>query len=264
MNTRLKLIDKKRIVIKIGSASLTYKETGHINFSKMEKFVRQISDLKNRGKEVILVTSGAIAVGVNALTMENKPQKIEDKQAVAAVGQAALIMLYQKLFREYNQIVGQVLITKDLIQHPGRKVNAINTFNALLHFGAIPVVNENDTVATEEIEFGDNDTLSAIVAGLVKADLLILLSDINGLYDCDPSKNPEAKLISEVTEIDEKIENMASGAASKVGTGGMITKIEAAKLANKFDIDMVIANSDTDQIIDRIINGEDIGTIFCC
>lgn len=259
---RSELLDKKRIVIKIGSSSVTHEKTGHISLSKMEKFVRQIADLKNAGKEVVLVTSGAIAVGVSALNLLERPTNIEDKQAVAAVGQASLMMLYQKLFREYNHIVGQVLITKDLVEYDHRKQNAINTFNSLLHMGVIPIVNENDTVSTEEIEFGDNDTLSAIVAELINADLLILLSDIDGLFDCDPRDNNCATLIDKVKEINYEIEQMATGTNSKTGTGGMYTKIQAAKIATSNGIDMIIANSDTEHIIERLIKGEVLGTIF--
>ncbi|MBC7959305.1 MAG: glutamate 5-kinase, partial [Vallitaleaceae bacterium] len=260
MNLRNQLLDKRRIVIKIGSSSLTHKETGHISVSKMERFVRQISDIKNSGKEVILVTSGAQAVGRSALNLMKKPDILAQKQAVAAVGQASLMMLYQKLFREYNLTVGQVLITKDLIEHEGRKENAINTFRALLDYNVIPIVNENDTVSTEEIEFGDNDNLSAIVSGLVNADLLIILSDIDGLYDSDPRSNPNAQLISEVNGVDESIVHMASGVGSKVGTGGMITKLQAAKFANDRGIDMVIANSETDQVLHKILQTQTIGT----
>jgi len=262
MKTRNIIKDKKRIVIKIGSSSLTHKETGHISVSNMERFVRQITDLKNSGKEVVLVSSGAIAVGLSALNIKNKPQDLSEKQAIAAVGQASLMMIYQKLFREYNKTVGQVLITKDLIEHEGRKKNAINTFKALLEYGTIPIVNENDTVSTEEIEFGDNDNLSALVATLVNADLLIILSDIDGLYDNDPKANPNAQLIHEVYSVDESIETMASGAGSKVGTGGMVTKLQAAKLATEYGIDTIIANSETHHVIYRIMEMDEIGTIF--
>ncbi len=263
MELRSQLKDKNRIVIKVGSSSLTHKETGHISVAKMERFVRQIADIKNSGKEVVLVTSGAQAVGLSALNLQKKPDIIAEKQAIAAVGQASLMMLYQKLFREYNHTVGQVLITKDLIEHEGRKENAINTFNALLNFNVIPIVNENDTVSTEEIEFGDNDNLSAIVAGLVNADLLIILSDIDGLYDSDPRTHPDAQLIYEVKKIDASIIAMASGAGSKVGTGGMTTKLQAAKFANENGIDMIIANSETEGVLYKILKGQLMGTLFC-
>jgi glutamate 5-kinase len=259
---RSELINKDRIVIKIGSSSITHSETGHISILKMEKFVRQIADLKNSGKEVVIVSSGAQAVGLSTLNLTERPTNIEGKQAVAAVGQASLMMLYQKLFSEYNNTVGQILITKDLLEHCNRKKNAINTFNELLHMGVIPIVNENDTVSTEEIEFGDNDTLSAIVSELIDADLLILLSDIDGLYDSDPNNNCNAQLIDKVKNIDYDIEKMATGSKSKVGTGGMSTKIQAAKIATSNGIDMIIANANTEHVIDRIIEGEVIGTIF--
>ncbi len=262
MDYREKLIDKKRIVIKVGSSSLTHKETGYISVAKMERFVRQISELKKSGKEVVLVTSGAQAVGRSALNLKVKPTHIEDRQATAAVGQASLMMLYQKLFREYNDTVGQVLITKDLVEHEGRKRNTINTFEALLRYDVIPIVNENDTVSTEEIEFGDNDNLSAIVAELISADLLIILSDIDGLYDDNPKTNPHAKLLHTVEHISDEVEGMASGAGSAVGTGGMTTKIQAAKVANDNGIDMVIANSEMEYVLYRILKGEEIGTIF--
>jgi glutamate 5-kinase len=259
---RQTLKDKRRIVVKIGSSSLTHRETGKIDFYYLEKFVRQIVDLKNSGREVLIVTSGAIAVGISELGLHHKPESIEEKQAVAAVGQSALMMIYQKLFSEYNQNVGQVLLTKDIIDRPDRKENAVNTLNALLKLGVIPIVNENDTVSTEEIEFGDNDTLSALVAGIVGADLVILLSDINGLYNDNPKNNPDAKLINKVYSIDNEVEGMASGAGSLVGTGGMITKIHAAKIAKSYGIYLIIANSKTDNIIHRIMTGADVGTIF--
>ncbi len=262
MKTRKRLTSKKRIVIKIGSSSLTHPETGHISIAKMEKFVRQISDIKQSGKEVILVSSGAVAVGLSALYQKKKPKKLSEKQAAAAVGQASLMMLYQKLFREYNQMVAQILLTRDVIEQDIRKQNAINTFEALLKYGTIPIVNENDTISTEEIEFGDNDNLSALVASLTDSDLLIILSDIDGLYDSNPKENDEAKLIHEVQKIDQTIEDMASGTASNVGTGGMVTKIQAAKVAAEAGIDTIIANAETDHVLYRIMNKETIGTIF--
>ena len=259
---RQALLDKKRIVVKVGSSSLTHQETGHISIAKLEKLIRQLADLKNSGKDVVLVSSGAQAVGISALNLSEKPKEIEKKQAVASVGQASLMMIYQKLFREYSLVSSQVLITKDIIDHPKRKSNATNTFEALLAYGVIPIVNENDTVATDEIEFGDNDTLSAIVAELVSADLLILLSDIDGLYDSDPTMSMDARLITDIATIDDQVTEMASGSNSEVGTGGMITKIEAARIATEAGIDMVIANSETPQVLSKIINGERIGTHF--
>ncbi|MCT4544065.1 MAG: glutamate 5-kinase [Vallitalea sp.] len=262
MTIREKLKNKNRIIVKIGSSSLTHESTGEINYYRLEKLIRELTDLKNMGKEVILVSSGAIAVGINTLNLSTRPELLEEKQAAAAVGQANLMMIYQKIFSEYNQKVAQILITKDLIDQPTRRTNAQNTLNTLLKMGAIPIVNENDTVATEEIVYGDNDTLSAIVGKLVGADLLILLSDIDGLYNEDPRKNKNAKLISEVSEITDYIEHMAGGAGSSCGTGGMATKISAAKIATSNSMDMIISNANIDNVIEKIIYGEEIGTLF--
>ncbi len=262
MKHRTHLSDKKRIVIKIGSSSITHESTGHISLAKLEKYVRQIADLKNSGREVVLVTSGAQAVGVSTMNLPVRPDRIDQRQAIAAVGQASLMMIYQKLFREYSQIAGQVLITKDVVDHPVRLQNAINTFKALLEYNVIPIVNENDSVAYDEILFGDNDTLSAIVAKMVDADLLILLSDIDGLFDEDPRENPEATLINTVHDVNDDIESMASGSKSAVGTGGMSTKIMASKIATEAGIDMIIANATEPQVIERVMSGELIGTLF--
>jgi len=259
---RLHLCDTKRIVIKIGSSSITHEKTGHISIQRLEHFVRQISDLKNSGKEVIIVTSGAQAVGISALNMKTKPQELDYKQAVAAVGQASLMMLYQKLFREYNHQVGQILITKDVIENETRNRNARNTFKALLEMGVIPIVNENDTVSTEEIEFGDNDRLSATVAILTDAQLLILLSDIDGLYNKDPKVHSDATIVPVVSKINSDIFNMAGVSRSNVGTGGMITKLLAAEMVNEAGIDMIIANASTPYVIQKIDSGQVIGTIF--
>lgn len=256
------LSGKKRIVIKIGSSSITHEETGHLSIAKMEKYVRQIADLKNSGREVVLVTSGAQAVGVSTLNLPKKPDRIDQRQAIAAVGQASLMMIYQKLFREYSQTAGQVLITKDVVDEPVRLANTVNTFRALLEYNVVPIVNENDSVAYDEILFGDNDTLSAIVAKMVDADLLILLSDIDGLFDADPRTNPEASLINTVHDVNEDIESMASGAKTSVGTGGMSTKIIASKIATKAGIDMIIANAQEPYVIQRIMEGELLGTLF--
>lgn len=259
---RQALTNKKRIVVKVGSTSLTHPTTGHISIAKMEKLIRQLVDLKNSGKDVILVSSGAQAVGISALNLREKPTVMAKKQAVASVGQASLMMIYQKLFREYGLVSSQVLITKDIIDHPQRKENATNTFKALMDYGVIPIVNENDTVATDEIEFGDNDTLSAIVAELVAADLLILLTDIDGLYDKDPGKDRDAKLIHDIERVNGQVKAMASGSNSQVGTGGMVTKIEAATIATKHGIDMVIANAEAEDVLQRILDGERVGTHF--
>ena len=262
MEHRRHLIEAKRIVIKVGSSSITHEDTGHISLQKLDHFVRQVSDLKNSGKEVIVVTSGAQAVGVSALNLKKRPILLEEKQAVAAVGQASLMMIYQKLFSEYNHQVGQVLITKDVIDNKSRNKNARNTLKALLRMNVIPIVNENDTVATEEIEFGDNDRLSATVALLSDADLLILLSDIDGLYDKDPKVHEDASIITLVPKMTDDIYNMAGASKSKVGTGGMVTKLMAAEMVTAKGIDMIIANSSTPYIIQKIKDGDDIGTIF--
>jgi glutamate 5-kinase len=256
------LKDKKRIVIKIGSSSLTHWETGSINLLKMEKLVRVLTDLQNQGKDVILVSSGAIAVGREAFGLKEKPKEKAMKQACAAVGQARLMMVYQKLFGEYNQIPAQILMTKYTMINDISRENAQNTFEELFKMGVIPIVNENDTVSTDEIEFGDNDTLSAIVTALVHGDLLILLSDIDGLYTDDPHKNPEAKFIDYVEIIDDSLIEMGKGSNSLVGTGGMSTKISAARIATDSGADMVIANGDDVYVINDIIEGKNIGTLF--
>lgn len=263
---RKALKDKKRIVIKIGSSSLQHKETGDLDYVKLEKLVRQLCDIRNKGKDVILVTSGAIAVGKKAVGIKEFSEdinKIAQKQACAAVGQARLMMTYQKIFAEYNQVAAQILMTKNTIVDNLNRYNAHNTFSELLNMGVIPIVNENDTVATYEIEIGDNDTLSAIVAALVGADLLILLSDIDGLYTDDPRQNKDARFIEVVPEITEEFMNMGKASTgSNVGTGGMNTKMIAAKIATNSGVDMVIANSKDIQVIHEILEGENIGTLF--
>lgn len=253
---------KKRVVIKVGTSSLVHKETGYINLVKLEKLVRVISDIRNRGIDVVLVSSGAISVGRKALGIQGRPSSVAQKQACAAVGQGQLMMIYQKLFAEYNQTSAQILMTKTTILKELNRTNAQNTFEELLRMGVIPVVNENDTVSTEEIEFGDNDNLSAVVSALVKADLLILLSDIDGLYTDDPNKNKDAKLISIVTEINEELQKMAKGVSSDFGTGGMATKIAAARIANDSGADMIIANGADFGILNDIMEGKEIGTLF--
>ncbi len=267
---RESLKTKQRIVVKIGSSSLQHPETGDLDYIKLEKLVRELCDLRNQGKDVVLVTSGAIAVGRKALnrkTAENMSDHQEEaiaiKQACSAVGQARLMMTYQKIFAEYNQIAAQILMTKNTIVDNLNRYNAHNTFSELLKMGVIPVVNENDTVATYEIEIGDNDTLSAIVAALVDADLLILLSDIDGLYTDDPRHNPKAEFIGQVDHLTDELMGMGKASTgSSVGTGGMNTKLVAAKIAVSSDIDMVIANSRDIGVIHRIIEGEEVGTLF--
>jgi glutamate 5-kinase len=260
---RERLKNKKRIIIKIGSSSLTHLETGHLDLDKMERLVRILTNLRNQGKDVILVSSGAIAVGRNALGLLEKPTERTIKQACAAVGQARLMMVYQKLFAEYNQIAAQILMTKDTMINDISRSNAQNTFNELFRMGVIPIVNENDTVSTDEIDFGDNDTLSAIVTALVGGDLLILLSDIDGFYTDDPHKNKDAKLISCVDKINEELLKMAkSSTGCNLGTGGMATKLSAAKIANASGSDMVITSGDNIRNINNVIEGKESGTLF--
>lgn len=259
---RSKLKDKKRIVFKIGTSTLTHEETGALDLVKMEKFVRILTDLHNQGKEIVIVSSGAIGVGRKALGLVGKPEERSLKQACAAVGQIRLMTVYQKLFSEYNQGTAQVLMTKITIANDISRHNAQNTFRELLKLGIIPIVNENDTVATDEIDFGDNDYLSAIVSAIVGADLLVLLSDIDGLYTDDPNCNPEAKLIPLVEQITDEMLGMAKGPSSDVGTGGMSSKVEAAGIANDAGADMVILNGDNMEHITRLFAGEEIGTLF--
>ncbi len=256
--------DKKRIVVKIGSSSLTHRETGRLNFSKLEVLVRELSDLHNQGKDVVLVSSGAIAVGTAALGQGADPKgDVSKKQACAAVGQARLMMIYQQLFSEYNQMAGQILMTKNTMVDALNRRNAKNTFEELLKLGTIPIVNENDTISTYEIQFGDNDTLSAVVAALIQADLLIMLSDVDGLYTDDPRQNPEASFVELVDSIDEDVMNMGKNSiGSGVGTGGMATKLTAAALSTAAGADTVIANGDDFHNIHRIIEGKKIGTIL--
>lgn len=257
------LKDYKRVVIKIGSSSLTHPQTGGLNFSKMEHLVRAICDFRNSGLDVCLVSSGAIAVGREVIGIKERPSDLSIKQACAAVGQGRLMMTYQKLFGEYNQNSGQILMTKNTIINPVSRKNAANTFEELFGLDVVPIVNENDTVSTYEMQFGDNDTLSAIVASLTKADLLILLSDIDGLYSDDPHKNPDAELIKEVTNIDDKVFGMAKDSTgSNVGTGGMATKLMAAKIATYSGADMIIANAGKTDILYDIMNDDFTGTLF--
>ncbi len=261
-NSREKLKDKKRIVIKIGSSSITHGETGAPDYAKLEILVRELCNLKNMGKDVVLVSSGAIAVGRQAMGFRQRPGTLAEKQACAAVGQAQLMMTYQKLFGEYGHTAAQVLLTKYLIDNPESRANAVNTFSELMKLGAIPVVNENDTVATHEIQFGDNDTLSALVASLIHADLLILLSDIDGLFTDDPHVNPKARFIEVVEKLDEQLLGMGKDSASDVGTGGMATKLTAAQIAVNAGADMVIANGRDFHVIHKIIQGRPYGTLF--
>ena len=261
MDTRKKLKKKKRIVIKIGSSSLTYANTGNLNYDKLEKLVRILTNLNNQGKEVILVSSGAIAVGKQAFPTRKKT--LAFKQACASVGQSRLMMIYQKLFSEYNHVTSQVLMTKYTVENDISKENATNTFNELLSLGVIPIVNENDTVSTYEIEFGDNDSLAALVANIVNADLVIMLTDKDGFYTDDPNSNPDAKFIPYVEELNEDIYALAKeSSSSNVGTGGMAAKINAAKIATEGGIPLVITNGKYIENIKAILDGEEVGTYF--
>ena len=250
-----------RIVIKLGTSTLAHK-TGRLNIRRVEELCKVISDLKNAGNEIIMVSSGAIGMGVGKLVLAERPQDIPTKQAAAAVGQCELMYTYDKLFSEYNHTVAQILITGEDVEHEDRCKNFENTMRRLLELGAIPIINENDSIATHEIEIGDNDTLGAIVATTLNADLLIILSDIDGLYTSDPRKNKDAVLLHTVNEITPEIENMTGGAGSTLGTGGMQTKINAAKIANQKGVDMVIANGSDPDILYDIVEGKDVGTIF--
>ena len=262
MNEREGLKNRKRIVIKIGSSSLFHAETGKHDFLKIEKLVRVIADLTNQGRDVVLVSSGAIATGRNQMGLDPDTMTLPEKQACAAIGQAMLITLYQRLFFEYGKPAAQVLLTRYTIGTARTRYNAENTFNELFRLGAVPIVNENDTVTTREIKFGDNDVLSAMVAVLADADLLINMSDIDGLYDDNPKDNPDARLISYVDTLDDEIWSMGKGSSSEYGSGGMSTKLEAADIAVNSGIDMVITNAGDIENIVRVINGENIGTYF--
>ena len=259
------LRQKKRIVIKVGTTTITYEETGNINLEKLEKFVRILINLRNKGKEVIVVSSGAVGVGRAALGLGKRPDTEAAKQACAAVGQARLMMIYEKLFNEYSQLTAQVLLTKESVTNEECRKNAKRTFDELFRMNVVPIVNENDAISVDELaygNFGDNDTLAANVAELVEADLLILMSDIEGLYTDDPKQNPRARFIHTVVKIDEKLENMAKGSSSDFGTGGMSTKVNAAKIVTGAGADMVIASGDNIYAINDIMAGKKIGTLF--
>ncbi len=250
-----------KIVVKVGTSTLAH-ETGRLNIRTIESLCKVLSDLKNAGHEIILVSSGAIGMGVGKLGLPSRPSDIPGKQAAAAVGQCELMYTYDKLFSEYNHVVAQILITAPDVENPERKENFHNTLERLLALNVIPVINENDTISTEEIVIGDNDTLSAVVTGSINADLLIILSDIDGLYDKNPKDNPDAKLILVVPEITKEIESLAGGSGTSLGTGGMITKIRAAKIATEAGCDMIIANGKNPEILYDIVEGKAIGTRF--
>lgn len=262
---REEILNANRIVVKVGTSTLTY-GNGNINLTRIEKLTRVLSDLLNKGKQVTLVTSGAIGVGCSKLKLKERPSTIREKQAVASVGQCELMHIYSKFFGEYSHVIGQVLLTRTVIEDDHIRNNVVNTFETLLEKGIVPVVNENDTVSIDEIEnicnFGDNDNLSAIVAKLVKADLLIILSDIDGFYDSDPRTNKDSKMLSTVDEVTEELMECAGGAGTSMGTGGMITKLQAAKVANEAGVNMILANGENPSIILDILEGKEIGTLF--
>lgn len=250
----------KRMVIKVGTSTLTH-ENGKLDLVHIEKLVRLVSDISNRGIEVILVSSGAIGVGVSSLHLSAKPKDIPGKQAAAAVGQCRLMNIYERYFSEYGYSVGQVLLSGDILERTEGTINVRNTFDRLIGFGVIPIVNENDTVSTEEIQIGDNDTLSAIVAILSHSDLLVLLSDIDGLYDHDPHKG-NATLIPQVNGVTSEIRKMATGSSTTLGTGGMVTKLNAAKLVNDKGIAMLLTNGAYPERIYEFLDGKQPGTLF--
>lgn len=255
------LANCRRIVVKVGSSSLTH-STGKLNFSRMEGLVRQLADLQHQGKELVLVSSGAIGAGMGKLGLKSRPKTIPEKQALAAVGQGILLHMYEKMFAEYGQTVAQVLLTREDVSDRRRFLNARNALMTLLGYGAMPIINENDTVAVDEIKFGENDTLSALVASLVDADLLILLTDIDGLYTANPKQDPAAQLIAQVEEITPEIEKLAGGTGSALGSGGMATKLSAGKIAVNSGVGMIIADSSRPNILLEALSGEPVGTFF--
>ncbi len=252
----------KRIVIKVGSSTLTY-ENGKLNLKRIEKMCRVLSDLKNDGREIVLVSSGAVSAGIGKLGLEKRPSTVEEKQALAAIGQGVLVMIYERFFGDYGHTVAQILLTRDTINNEAGKTNAENTFEKLLEMGCIPIVNENDTVAFDEIKFGDNDTLSAYVSVLSKADLLINMSDTDGFYDSDPRTNPEAKMLTYIERVDESLYGCADGAGSARGTGGMTSKLHAAEISCTNGIPMMIVSGEDFSILYDILNdGVEHGSYF--
>ena len=261
MLNRENIGEAQRIVVKVGTSTLTH-ETGKLNFFRIERLVRELSDLVNQGKEIVLVSSGAVGAGMERLGLTEKPKTIPEKQAAAAVGQGVLLHVYEKIFAEYGQTVGQVLLTREDSVKRSRYVNSRNTLLQLLAMGVIPIINENDAVAVDELKIGDNDTLSAMVGTIVDADLIIILSDVDGVYTANPQTNPEAKLLSEIAEITPEIDELAGGPGTMRGTGGMYTKIQAAKIAVNAGIALVIASGTQDGVVREILTGQDVGTLF--
>ena len=261
LNARQDVKEAKRIVVKVGTSTLLYK-TGKPNLARIEHLVREIANLANQGREVILVTSGAIGAGMVRLGLKKRPEQLQERQALAAIGQVMLMHIYDKFFAEYGIVDGQVLLTKDTCVNHRQYVNARNSLMTMLKQGIVPVINENDAVTVDEIKIGDNDTLSAVVASIVDADVLIILSDIDGVYTANPQTHPEAKLLDEIKEITPEVEALAGGSGSNLGTGGMMTKIEAAKIAVNSGVTMFIAPGDRDGVITSIMAGDTLGTVF--
>lgn len=253
--------DSKRMVIKVGSSSLTY-PNGKPNYRKLEKLAMVICDLKNSGREVVLVSSGAVAVGMGRLGIKKRPTDTKVKQAIAAVGQCDLMSIYDRFFSEYGYVTAQILLNRDVIDHEDRKQNVMNTLETLIEMGVVPIINENDSVSVEELLFGDNDNLSAIVARLSKADSLVIMTDIDGLYDSDPRENVDARLIAVVEDITNEMMESAGGSGTTRGTGGMRTKLEAAKYATSHGINVVIMSGERPQKIYDLIDGRSVGTFF--
>ncbi|MCH5297839.1 MAG: glutamate 5-kinase [Ruminococcus sp.] len=257
-------MEKKRTVIKVGTSTLTY-ENGKINYRRIESLCKVISDLQNSGEHIIFVSSGAIGVGMGKVGLETRPSETRKKQALAAIGQCELMFMYDKLFGEYNHSVAQILLTRYAVETEQKRQNVINTIEELLSMNIIPIINENDTVAIDELEgnnFGDNDMLSAIVAGLVGADRLIILTDIDGLYDSNPKTNPNAKKIDVVEDITSDILDMAAGTGSNRGTGGMITKLQAADYATQKGTEVYVVNGSKPEDLYEVFDGNNIGTVF--
>ena len=243
----------KRIVVKVGSSTLTF-ENGKLNLKRIEKMCRVLSDLKNTGREVILVSSGAVSAGIGKLGLDHRPSSVEEKQALAAIGQGVLMMIYERFFADYGHTVAQILLTRDVISNDTRRENAVNTFSTLMKMGCIPIVNENDTVSSDEIKFGDNDTLSAYVAVLSEGDVLINMSDTDGFYDSDPRTNPNAKMLTRIKRVDESLYACADGAGSERGTGGMMSKLHAAEIACGSGIPMLIVSGENFDILYELLN----------
>ncbi len=261
MSTRENLTQAKRIVVKVGTSTLTH-STGKLNLERIERLVSELAEFAKQGKEVILVTSGAVGAGMELLGLTEKPKTIPEKQAAAAVGQGVLMHTYEKFFSEHGQIVAQVLLTREDSVKRSRYTNCRNTLLTLIDMGVIPIINENDAVAVDELKIGDNDTLSAMVASIVDADVLIILSDVEGVYTDNPQSNPEAKLIGEIMDITPEMEALAGGPGTKRGTGGMYTKIQAGKIAVNSGVSMVIATGLRDGVLRDILTGEQVGTVF--